>query len=66
MTKPNLKNISFHQSSPTEANKWKIPTQEKKKTTPKKTQETNPTRNPKDENHISIIPPLTTKITGSK
>jgi hypothetical protein len=31
----------------------------------KKKQETNPTTNPKEENHTSVIPPLTTKITGS-
>jgi hypothetical protein len=39
----------------------------RKKNTPKKNQEINPlTKNPKEKKHTNIIPPLATKITGSK
>jgi hypothetical protein len=37
----------------------------RRETTPKKKHEANFTTNSKEENYTSIIPPLTTKITGS-
>ena len=63
MTKLNLNNI-FQKSRPNMEYKKKFKT--RRETTAKKKQEINLlTTNPKEENHISIIPPLTTKITGS-
>jgi hypothetical protein len=54
--------ISFHRSSPTNDNRWKTPTQGGK-VQPRKKQESNLlSTNPKEDSHINIIPPLTTKI----
>jgi hypothetical protein len=57
--------ISFHKSSPTENNRWKTPKQGGN-IHPRKRQENNLlTTNPKEDSHTTMIPPLTTKITGS-
>jgi hypothetical protein len=37
----------------------------RRETTPYKKQESNLSTNPKEESHTNIIPPLTTKITGT-
>ena len=37
----------------------------RRETTPQNKQESNLSTNPKEDSHINIIPPLTTKITGS-
>jgi hypothetical protein len=37
----------------------------RRETTPWKKQESNLSTNPKEDSHTNIIPPLTTKITGS-
>jgi hypothetical protein len=37
----------------------------RRKTTPQKKQESNLSTNPKEDSHTNIIPPLTTKMTGS-
>jgi hypothetical protein len=63
MTKPNLYNI-FPQISPTKDNTWKTPTQGGQ-LHPRKKQESNLSTNLKEDSHINIIPPLTTKITRS-
>jgi hypothetical protein len=55
--------LSFHKSSPTKDNRWKTPTQGEKLHAKK--QESNLSTNSKEDSHINIIPPLTTKITGS-
>jgi hypothetical protein len=63
MTKPNL-HKSFHKSSPAKANRWKTPPQGGKLHSRKK-QETNLlSTNPKENSHTTIMPHLTTKITG--
>jgi hypothetical protein len=37
----------------------------RRETTPQKKQESNLSKNSKEDSHTNIIPPLTTKITGS-
>jgi hypothetical protein len=56
--------ISFHKSSPTKDNRWKIPTQGEK-LHPRQKQANNLSTNPKEDSHTNIIPPVTIKITVS-
>ena len=60
-TKPNSNGI--YQSSPTEDNKWKTPTQGKDVHQRKDIKHL--TRKPKGENHKSIKPTTKTSITGT-
>ena len=59
-----MNTLSLHKSSPTQDNRRKTPTK-RGKLYPRKKQESNLSTNPKEDSHTNIIPPLTTKITGS-
>jgi hypothetical protein len=62
MTKTNLYN-TIHKSSPTKDNTWKTPTQGEKLHSIKA--KSNLSKNPKEDSHTNIIPPLTAKLTRS-
>jgi hypothetical protein len=64
MSKPNPHNI-FHKSSPTKDNRWKTPAQGGKLHPRKSKKVIIFQQTQKEGSHINIIPPLTTKITGS-
>jgi hypothetical protein len=57
--------IAFHKSIPAKDNKWKTPIQGGKVYAFSKQEISLLSTNPKEDSHTHLIPPLTTKITGS-